>query len=157
MSRATKDTSEAPRERPWQIMLTGPSLEQIDAATRQALERILELFTEVGGLVVQTTAGDVSVTRDFPSDYTIQVDRLLKEIFKNNPAVTGIKFLGSENPHTATPDDPHWSAHGKAYASIDRGRGAGGTYTRGSDSCLPAPRQILENRITFVLHGSRSA
>lgn len=50
---------------------------------------------------MQTTAGDVSVTRDFPSDYTIQVDRLLKEIFKNNPGVTGIKFLGSENPHTA--------------------------------------------------------
>jgi hypothetical protein len=60
MSRAAKDTSEAPRERPWQIMLTGPRLEQIDAATRQALERILELFTEVGGLVVQTTAGKTS-------------------------------------------------------------------------------------------------
>ena len=106
-------------------MLTGPSLEQIDAATRQALERILELFTEVGGLVVQTTAGDVSVTRDFQSDYTIQVDWLLKEIFENNPAVTGIKFLGSENPHTATPDDPHWSAHGKAYASIDEAAARG--------------------------------
>ena len=125
MSRATKDTSEAPRERPWQIMLTGPSLEQVDAATRQALERILELLTEVGGLVVQTTAGDVSVTRDFPSDYTIQVDRLLKEIFENNPAVTGIKFLGSENSHTATPDDPYWSAHGKAYASIDEAAARG--------------------------------
>ena len=125
MSRAAKDTSEAPRERPWQIMLTGPSLEQVDAATRQALERILELLTEVGGLVVQTTAGDVSVTRDFPSDYTIQVDWLLKEIFENNPAVTGIKFLGSENPRTATPDDPHWSVHGKAYASIDEAAARG--------------------------------
>ncbi len=125
MSRAAKDTSEAPRERPWQIMLTGPSLEQVDAATRQALERILELLTEVGGLVVQTTAGDVSVTRDFPSDYTIQVDWLLKEMFENNPAVTGIKFLGSENPRTATPDDPHWSAQGKAYASIDEAAARG--------------------------------
>ena len=125
MSRAAKDTSEAPRERPWQIMLTGPSLEQVDAATRQALERILELLTEAGGLVVQTTAGDVSVTRDFPSDYTIQVDWLLKEIFENNPAVTGIKFLGSENPRTATLDDPHWSAHGKAYASIDEAAARG--------------------------------
>jgi hypothetical protein len=76
----------------------------------QALEQILELFTEVGRLVVQTTAGDVSVTRDFPSDYTIQVDRLLADIFKNNRAVTGIKFLGSENPHTATPDARYWSA-----------------------------------------------
>jgi hypothetical protein len=98
MSQVPKDTSEAPRERPWQIMLTGSGLEAIDAAARQALEQILELFTEVGGLVVQTTAGDVSVTRDFPSDYTIQVDRLLKEIFKNSSAVTGIKCLGSENP-----------------------------------------------------------
>jgi flavin-binding protein dodecin len=59
MSQAPKDTSEVPRESPWQIMLTGPSLEQIDAAARQALERILELFTDVRVLVVQTTAGDV--------------------------------------------------------------------------------------------------
>jgi hypothetical protein len=125
MSRAAKDTSEAPRERPWQIMLTGPGLGAIDAATRQALEQILELFTEVGGLIVQTTAGDVSVTRDFPSDYTIQVDRLLAEIFKINPAVTGIKVFGAENAHTATPDDPHWSARGKAYASIEEAAARG--------------------------------
>jgi hypothetical protein len=58
-------------------------------------------------------------SNSLPSDYTIQVDRLLKEIFKSNRAATGVKFLGSENPHTATPDDPYWSAHGKAYASIE--------------------------------------
>lgn len=117
--------SEVPRDRPWQIMLTGPGIGAIDGATRQALEQILELFTEVGGLVVQTTAGDVSVTRDFPSDYTIQVDRLLGEIFKTSPAVTGIRFLGAENAHTATPDDPHWSAHGKAYAGIEEAAARG--------------------------------
>jgi hypothetical protein len=117
--------TELTRDRPWQIMLTGPGLGAIDAATRQALEQILEFFTDVGGFVVQTTAGEVSVTRDFPSDYTIQVDRLLKEIFKNNSAVTGIKFLGSKNPHTATPADPYWSAHGKAYASIEEASARG--------------------------------
>jgi hypothetical protein len=117
--------SEVPRDRPWQIMLTGPGLGAVDAATRQALEQILELFTEVGGLVVQTTAGDVSVTRDFPSDYTIQVDRLLGEIFKTSPAVTGIRSLGAENAHTATPDDPHWSAHGNAYAGIEEAAARG--------------------------------
>ena len=117
--------TEVPRDRPWQIMLTGPGLGAIDAATREALEQILELFTEVGGLVVQTTAGDVSVTRDFPIDYTIQVDGLLGEIFKNNHAVTGIRFLGSGNPHTATPDDPHWSAYGKAYAGIEEAAARG--------------------------------
>jgi hypothetical protein len=99
-------------------MLTGKDIGQINAATRQALEQILELFTEVGGLVVHTAAGKVTVTRDLPSDYTTQVDRLLAEIFKNNAAVTGIEFLGLENPHTATPDDPYWSPQGKAYASI---------------------------------------
>lgn len=117
--------TEVPQDRPWQIMLTGSGLGAIDAATRQALEQILELFTEVGGLVVQTTSGDVSVTRDFPSDYTIQVDRLLGEIFTNNPAVTGINFLGSENRHTATPDDPYWSVHGKANASIEEAAARG--------------------------------
>ena len=117
--------TEVPRDRPWQIMLTGSGLGAIDAATREALEQILELFTEVGGLVVQTTAGDVSVTRDFPSDYTMQADRLLGEIFKNNPAVTGIKLLGVENAHTATPDDTHWSAHGKAYAGIEQAAARG--------------------------------
>lgn len=99
-------------------MLTGHGLEQIDAGTRQALEEILEFFTEVPGLVVHTVAGRLSVTRDFPSDYTAQVDRLLGGIFKNNRFVTGIEFLGAKNPHTATPDDPYWSPLGKAYASI---------------------------------------
>jgi hypothetical protein len=117
--------TEEPRDRPWQIMLTGPGLGAIDALTRKALEQILELFTEVGGLVVHTTAGDVSATRDFPSDYTIQVDRLLGGIFKNNPAVTGIKLVGAENAHTATTDDPHWSAKGKAYADIEEAAARG--------------------------------
>jgi hypothetical protein len=141
MSQAPKDISDAPRERPWQIMLTGSDLGALDATTRHALEQILELCTEVGGLVVQTIAGDVSVTRDFPSDYTIQVDRLLKEVFKNNPAVTGIKFLGSENPHTATPDDPYWSAHGKAYASIEEAA-ARGELT--PDAAIAAYRRLAE-------------
>jgi hypothetical protein len=106
-------------------MLTGPGLGAIGPATRQAIEQILELFTDVSGLAVQTTAGDVSVTRDFPSDYTIQVDRLLKEVFSNNSAVTGIKLLSDENPHTATPDDPYWSAHGKGYAGIEEAAARG--------------------------------
>jgi hypothetical protein len=80
----------------------------IPSPVRQAFEGILELFTEVGGLVVQTIAGRVSVTRDFPSDYTTEVDRLPGEIFEN------------KHPHTATPEDPYWSAQGKAYASIGR-------------------------------------
>ena len=139
--RGIEAVSEIPRDRPWQIMLTGPSVGTIDAAMRGALEQILELFTEVGGMVVQTTSGDVSVTRDFPSDYTVQVDRLLGEIFDNNPAVTGIKFLGAENAHTATPDDAHWSAHGKAYASLDQAA-ARGELTR--EAAIVAHRRLAK-------------
>jgi hypothetical protein len=117
--------SEVIRDRPWQLLITGEDIAQIDAATRQALEGILDLFTEVPGLVVHTSAGRVSVTRDFPSDYTTQIDRHLRTIFKNNAAVTGIEFLGLENPHTATPDDPYWSASGKAYASIEEAAARG--------------------------------
>ena len=107
------------RDHPWQLLLTGDGgLEQIDAATRRILEQILELFTEVRGLVVHIGTGRVTVTRDFPGDYAAQVDQLLSEIFKSNPAVTGIEFLGLKNPHTATSDDPYWSAAGKEYARI---------------------------------------
>ena len=123
-------------------MLTGAVISQIDAGTRQALEQILELFTEVPGLVVHTVAGSLSVTRDFPSDYTTQVDRLLADIFKNNAAVIGIEFLGLENPHTATPDDPYWSPQGKAYASIEEARARGDigvTSIKGKNSTLIWP------------------
>ena len=112
---------EAPRDRPWQIMLTGHGLEHIGARTRQALEQILELFTEVPGLVVHTSAGKVTVTRDFPSDYTAQVDRLLGEIFQNNRCVTGIEFLGLETPHTVTLDDPYWPDFKKRKFTYDSG------------------------------------
>jgi hypothetical protein len=87
---------EPTRDRPWQILLTGKDIGQIDAATRQAREQTLELFTVVLGLVVHTVAGKASVTRDFPSDYTTPVDRLLGAIFKNNAAVTRIEFLHGE-------------------------------------------------------------
>jgi hypothetical protein len=66
-----------------------------------------------------------NVTRDFPSDYTTQVDRFLGAIFKNNAAVTGVEFLGMDTPHTATPDDPYWSPQGKAYASIEKAAARG--------------------------------
>jgi hypothetical protein len=118
--------SEAARDRPWQLLITGDAIAQIDAATRRALEDILELFTEVGGLVVHTSAGRGSVPRDFPSDYTVQVDRLRLEIFKNIRRVTGIEFLGLEDLHTATPDDPYWSPQGKTYAGIASAAARGG-------------------------------
>jgi hypothetical protein len=38
---------------------------------------------------------------------------------------TASNFWVSRNPHTATPDDPYWSANGKAYASIEEAAARG--------------------------------
>lgn len=60
------------------------------------------------------------VSRDFPSDYTSRVDQLLANIFERNPAITGITFpaVSGRPEHTATPDDPHWSANGQALEAL---------------------------------------
>jgi hypothetical protein len=117
--------SKAPRDRPWQVVLTGQGLEQIDAWNPPGPRVHSGTLYRVPGLVVHTVAGKLSVTRDFQSDYTAQVDRYLQDIFKNNAAVTGIECLGLEHPHTATPDDPYWSADGKACASIEQAAALG--------------------------------
>jgi hypothetical protein len=77
--RGIEAVSEVPRDRPWQIMLTGPGLGAIDAASRQALEQILELFTEVAGLVVKTTAGEARHNRQ-AVDFSHQQSRRKDEI-----------------------------------------------------------------------------
>jgi hypothetical protein len=64
----------------------------------------------------------------------------LGEIFQNNRCVTGIAFLGLEHPHTATSDDPYWSAQGKAYASIGQAL-ARGEMTR--EEAIVAPSNQL--------------
>jgi hypothetical protein len=147
--------NELSRDGPWQLLLTGDGIGQLDAAMRRALERILELFTEVGGLVVHTVAGQVSVTRDFPSDYT-----LLKDIFTNNADVTGIEFSGPQGcpGHTATPDDPHWLADGKAYASIETAVARGDMTTADAIAAYLRPPQRPPDRYvaTSVTGSSRS-
>ncbi|OBR54724.1 hypothetical protein A6456_37950 [Paraburkholderia tropica] len=100
--------------------MIGDGISQITADDVDALTRIFDLFPHVGGLDVTTSAGPIRVSRDFPSDYTSRVDQLLAGIFEHNPAVTGITFPGvSGQPgHTATPDDPHWSAQGQVIQAL---------------------------------------
>lgn len=106
--------------RPWQLLMIGDGISQITAEDVDALTRIFDLFPHVGGLDVTTSAGPIRVSRDFPSDYTRRVDQLLAGIFEHNPAVTGITFPATSGRpgHTATPDDPHWSAQGQALETL---------------------------------------
>jgi hypothetical protein len=78
--------------------------------------------------VVHTTAGSVSATRDFPSDYTTRVDRLLGEIFEEQPV-----------------RDRH---------RIFRSRKSAHSDDRGGDRRLSSPRgRTKVTRLTFVRHG----
>ncbi len=100
------------RSRPWQLLLTGDGLVDLDAKTIGGLTRILDLFPAVTHLLVQTTAGHAYATRDFSSGYTKEVDQILAGIFQGNAAVTGVTFPAAPGTpaHTATPDGPHWMA-----------------------------------------------
>lgn len=106
--------------RSWQLLMIGEGTSQLTAEDVDALTRIFDLFPHVGGLDVATSAGPVRVSRDFPSDYTSRVDQLLASIFERNPAVTGITFpaVSGRPGHTATPDDPHWSAQGRMLETL---------------------------------------
>ena len=110
-----------PPRRPWQLMATGDGAVHLSGKSIwRNLECIFELFPSLKSLTLHTTSGSCTVCRDFPSGYTEGVDDALAAIFRNNPAVTGIEFPAAADGtgHTATPDDPYWSADGKQWADI---------------------------------------
>ncbi|MEY9101423.1 hypothetical protein ABIA24_004396 [Sinorhizobium fredii] len=130
MSRKTIKAKLAQVRRPaWQLLMTSvredapaPSTE-----TNNALTRIFELSPHLSSLTVQTTSGDIRVTRDFASGYAAELDRMLADIFRNDPAVNGIVVpaTGTAPEHTATRDNPYWSPDGKTLAAIDAALASG--------------------------------
>lgn len=91
------------QRRPWQLLITGNTKEPIafSVETRDALTSMFELFPHLSGLTLKTRHGDLSVTRDFPGDYTSRVDEMIAAVFRNNPDITGIVFPAtSTRPNT---------------------------------------------------------
>lgn len=116
-----------PRRRPWQVLLTWTGAAPPGPGLDEELGHILDLFPGTGFLTVHTAEGCLHVTRDFPSNATQEVDDILARLFQANPEVTGVTFPGTATrpAHTATPDDPFWSAQGKAGAAITAALEAG--------------------------------
>jgi hypothetical protein len=102
-------------KRPWRLLATGEGSLALTSRVTRSIEEIFELFPSVSFLTLQTAWGEGMVMRDYPSGYTQRVDRLLTNIFQQNPAITGIIFPAHEGrpAHTATPDHPFWSAEGQ--------------------------------------------
>lgn len=114
ISEAVKERLTKMRRPPWQLMMTSTSQKEIlpfSSATIDDLTRVFELFPHLSGLTIQTTEGDVHVTRDFSSNHAAAVDHMLENIFRNNPSITGIVFprTSTQPGHTATRDNPYWS------------------------------------------------
>lgn len=114
---------------PWQLLMVGNTQEPLrfTADTSNALKRIFDLLPSLGGLTIETTKGDLTVSRDFPSGYMEAVDNLIAAIFENEPEITGIVFPATSTrpEHTATADDPHFLPEGKTIAAITAARKAG--------------------------------
>ncbi|MGK9286650.1 hypothetical protein [Sinorhizobium meliloti] len=130
MLRKTIKAKLAPvRRPPWQLLMTSVSDDApaLSAGTNSALGLIFELFPHLGSLTVQTTGGDIRVTRDFTSGNAAEVDRMLAGIFGNDQGVTAIAFpaTSTKPKHTGTPDSPYWSPHGKTPAATDAALAAG--------------------------------
>jgi hypothetical protein len=112
-------------QRPWQTLVSGTG-EMPSGKMMLAFDRILDLFPDVGSLVVETAKGSVMVQRDFNRDYTKEVDQLLAGVFRNHPNVTGVTLRWSaERQHTATPEAPYGSPHGAEYARINAAQARG--------------------------------
>ncbi|MEY9199430.1 hypothetical protein ABIA16_004609 [Sinorhizobium fredii] len=117
------------RRSPWQLLMTSvrEDAPALSTETNNALTRIFELLPHLDSLTVQTPNGDIRVTRDFPSGYAAELDRMLADIFRNDPTVKGIVVpaTGTAPEHIATHDNPYWSPNGKKLAAIDAALAAG--------------------------------
>ncbi len=116
-----------PQRPPWQVLLTWAGAAPPGPGLNEDLGRILDLFPGTNFLTVHTAEGCLHATRDFPSNATQEVDDILARLFQANPEVTGVTFPGTatRSAHTATPEDPFWSAQGKAGAAITAALEAG--------------------------------
>lgn len=117
------------RRPPWQLLMTSVSDDAPApiAGTNSALSLIFELFLQLRNLTVRTTGGDIRVTRVFARGIATEADPMLAGILGDDQAVTGIAFpaTSTKAEHTATPDNPYWSPHGKTLAATDAALAAG--------------------------------
>ena len=69
-----------PVSRSWQLLLVGPGSRHITPDLHDRLMRLLDLLPQTRLIELETDAGDVSVSRDWPSDRLEEVKAIEAEI-----------------------------------------------------------------------------
>lgn len=69
-----------PVSRSWQLLMVGPGSRHITPDLQDRLVRLLDLLPQTRLIELETDAGDVSVSRDWPSDRLEEVKAIEAEI-----------------------------------------------------------------------------
>ncbi len=69
-----------PVSRSWQLLMVGPGSRHITPDLHDRLMRLLDLLPQTRLIELETDAGDVSVSRDWPSDRLEEVKAIEAEI-----------------------------------------------------------------------------
>lgn len=78
-----------PAPRPWQLLTVGPGSRHVTAELHDRLVRLLDLLPQTRLIEIDTDAGSVSVSRDWPSDRMEEVSGIEADI----AALPGISRL----------------------------------------------------------------
>ena len=63
-----------PAPRPWQLLTVGPGSRHVTPELHDRLVRLLDLLPQTRLIEIETNAGGVSVSRDWPSDRMEEVE-----------------------------------------------------------------------------------
>ncbi len=69
-----------PVSRSWQLLMVGPGSRHVTPDLHDRLMRLLDLLPQTRLIELETDAGDVSVSRDWPSDRLEEVKAIEAEI-----------------------------------------------------------------------------
>lgn len=81
----------------WQLLMIGPGIDRITPDVQDMLASLLDLLPATAKLTVETDAGTVEVSRDWPSDRIETVDSLVNAI----TACPGISSIDLPNDRSA--------------------------------------------------------
>jgi len=82
-------TREIPRS--WQLLMVGPGIDRITPDLRDKLVRLFDLLPATNSITIETDAGYVTASRDWPSDRMEEAAAIVDAI-ATAPGVSGVSL-----------------------------------------------------------------